>query len=129
MKFLKYVGAELEESNEDYSDEFVKRLQKSVEKIKFDRELGRRYMLFEELMKEEYNAGKAEGLELGKADALAEAKRSILEILREIVPVSENLKDRISSIKEFGDVMQLTVKAAKTDSLEAFEEELSKMGY
>ena len=110
-------------------------------------------MLFEELMKEEYNAGKAEGLELGKAeglelgkaeglelgkaeglelgkaDALAEAKRSIIEILCEIAPVSENLKDRISSIKEFGDVMQLTVKAAKTDSLEAFEEELSKMGY
>ena len=129
VKFLKYVGAELEESNEDYSDEFVKRLQKSVEKIKFDREMGRRYMLFEELMKEEYNAGKAEGLELGKAEDLAEAKRSIIEILREIAPVSENLKDRISSIKEFGDVMQLTVKAAKTDSLEAFEEELSKMGY
>ena len=129
MKFLKYVGAELEESNEDYSDEFVKRLQKSVEKIKFDREMGRRYMLFEELMKEEYNAGKAEGLELGKTEDLAEAKRSIIEILREIAPVSENLKDRISSIKEFGDVMQLTVKAAKTDSLEAFEEELSKMGY
>ena len=89
VKFLKYVGAELEESNEDYSDEFVKRLQKSVEKIKFDRELGRRYMLFEELMKEEYNAGKAEGLELGKAEGLelgkaedlAEAKRSIIEIL------------------------------------------------
>ena len=137
VKFLKYVGAELEESNEDYSDEFVKRLQKSVEKIKFDREMGRRYMLFEELMKEEYNAGKAEGLELGKAEGLelgkaedlAEAKRSIIEILCEIAPVSENLKDRISSIKEFGDVMQLTVKAAKTDSLEAFEEELSKMGY
>ena len=137
VKFLKYVGAELEESNEDYSDEFVKRLQKSVEKIKFDRELGRRYMLFEELMKEEYNAGKAEGLELGKAEGLelgkaedlAEAKRSIIEILCEIAPVSENLKDRIPSIKAFGDVMQLTVKAAKTDSLEAFEEELSKMGY
>ena len=129
MKFLKYVGAELEESNEDYSDEFVKRLQKSVEKIKFDREMGRRYMLFEELMKEEYNAGKAEGLEPGKTEDLAEAKRSIIEILCEIAPVSENLKDRISSIKEFGDVMQLTVKAAKIDSLEAFEEELSKMGY
>ena len=145
VKFLKYVGAELEESNEDYSDEFVKQLQKSVEKIKLDREMGRRYMLFEELMKEEYNAGKAEGLELGKAEGLelgkaeglelgkaedlAEAKRSIIEILCEIAPVSENLKDRIPSIKAFGDVMQLTVKAAKTDSLEAFEEELSKMGY
>ena len=58
VKFLKYVGAELEESNEDYSDEFVKRLQKSVEKIKFDRlctdrsETERRYMLFEELINE-----------------------------------------------------------------------------
>ena len=40
VKFLKYVGAELEESNEDYSDEFVKQLQKSVEKIKLDREMG-----------------------------------------------------------------------------------------
>ena len=82
-------------------------------------------MLFEELMKEEYNAGKAES----KAEDLAEAKKSILEILREIAPVSENLKDRISSIKEFENVMQLTVKAAKADSLETFEKELEKMGY
>ena len=129
MKFLKYVGAELEESNEDYSDEFVKRLQKSVEKIKFDREMGRRYMLFEELMKEEYNAGKAEGLELGKAGALAEAAESILELLQEMAPVSENLKNRIQSITVFEDVMQLMAQAAKADSLQAFEKELEKMGY
>ena len=145
VKFLKYVGAELEKSNDDYADEFVKRLQKSVEKIKFDREMGRRYMLFEELMKEEYNAGKAEGMELGraegmelgkvegmelgKAESLAAAIRGIQEILCEIAPVSENLKDRISSIKAFEDVMQLTVKAAKADSLQAFEQELEKMGY
>ena len=125
VKFLKYVGAELEESNKDYEDEFVKRLQKSVEKIKFDREMGRRYMLFEELMKDEYNAGKAEGLELGKA----EAAKSILEILHEIAPVSDNLKERISSIKELEVVMQLTVIAAKADSIEEFEKELEKMGY
>ena len=142
VKFLKYVGAELEESNKDYEDEFVKRLQKSVEKIKFDREMGRRYMLFEELMKDEYNAGKAEGLELGKAEGLelgkaeglelgkAEAAQSILvEILHEIAPVSDNLKERISSIKELEVVMQLTVIAAKADSIEEFEKELEKMGY
>ena len=90
-------------------------------------------MLFEELMKDEYNAGKAEGLELGKAQGLevgkAEATKSILEILYEIAPVSDNLKNRISSIKELEDVMQLTVKAAKADSIEAFEKELEKMGY
>ena len=129
VKFLKYVGAELEESQKDYFDEFVKRLQKSVEKIKFDREMGRRYMLFEELMKEEYNAGKAEGLELGKAGALAEAAESILELLQEMAPVSENLKNRIQSITVFKDVMQLMAQAAKADSLQAFEKELEKMGY
>ena len=121
VKFLKYVGAEIEESNEDYSDEFVKRLQKSVEKIKFDRELGRRYMLFEELMKEEYNAGKAE--------TIGNARDILIDLLCEIAPISDCLKRRISSIKEIDAIMQLTVKAAKADSLEAFEKELEKMGF
>ena len=122
VKFLKYVGAELEESNEDYSDEFVKQLQKSVEKIKLDREMGRRYMLFEELMKEEYNAGKEEGRE--------EASKSILiDLLCVIEPISDNLRSRILSIEDIEVVMKLTVKAAKSDSIELFEKELSKMGY
>ena len=122
VNFLKYVGAEFEESQNDYSDEFVKRLQKSVEKIKFDREMGRRYMLFEELMKEEYNAGKAEGQE-------EVAKIILIELLCEIAPISDNLKGRVSSIKELEDVMHLTIKAAKADSLDMFEKELEKMGY
>lgn len=105
-------------SKNDYSDEFVKRLQKSVEKIKFDKEIGRRYMLFEELMKEEYNAGKVEG-----------ARSIIIELLCEIAPISDNLKERISSIKDLEDIMQLSVKAARLDSLEDFEKELEKMGY
>ena len=125
MNFLKYVGAEFEESQNDYSDEFVKRLQKSVEKIKFDREMGRRYMLIEELMKEEYNAGKAEG----KTEALGNAKAVLVDLLSEIAPISDNLKGRVSSIKELEDVMHLTIKAAKADSLDMFEKELEKMGY
>ena len=125
VKFLKFVGAGIEESKGDYSDKFVERLQKSVEKIKFDREMGRRYMLFEELMKDEYNAGKAEGI----ANSLSECKKNILEILVGIAPVSENLKNRILSIENFDDVMQLTVKAAQADKLQTFEEELEKMGY
>lgn len=137
VKFLKYVGAGLEESQKDYSDEFVKRLQKSVEKIKFDREMGRRYMLFEELMKEEYNAGKAEGIELGKTEGQADAKAKdlgkarevLMELLCENTSISDNLKERISSIKNLEDVMQLTIKAAKADSLEAFEKDLKNMGY
>ena len=126
MKFLKYVGAELEESNEDYSDEFVKQLQKSVEKIKLDREMGRRYMLFEELMKEEYNAGKEEGREEGREEA---SKSILIDLLCVIEPISDNLRSRILSIEDIEAVMKLTVKAAKSDSIELFEKELSKMGY
>lgn len=74
VNFLKYVGAELEESQKDYHDEFVEQLQQSVKKIKFDREMGRRYMLLEELMKDEYKAGKEEGLAEGKEIGLAEGK-------------------------------------------------------
>ena len=125
VNFLKYVGAELEESQSDYSDEFVKRLQKSVQKIKFDREMGRRYMLFEELMKEEYNAGKAEG----KAEVLGNAKAVLMNLLCETDPISDHLKSRISSIKELENIMQLTAKVTKVNSLEAFEKELEKMGY
>ena len=75
-------------------------------------------MLFEELMKEEYNAGKVEG-----------ARSIIIELLCEIAPISDNLKERISSIKDLEDIMQLSVKAARLDSLEDFEKELEKMGY
>ena len=81
-----------------------------------------RYMLFEELMKEEYNAGKEEGRE--------EASKSILiDLLCVIEPISDNLRSRILSIEDIEAVMKLTVKAAKSDSIELFEKELSKMGY
>lgn len=60
-KFLRFAGAELDNSQNDYHDEFVYRLQKTVEKIKYDREMGRRYMLLEEIRKEEFKAGKIEG--------------------------------------------------------------------
>ncbi|MGN0375157.1 MAG: hypothetical protein ACI4EN_06605 [Butyrivibrio sp.] len=86
-------------------------------------------MLFEELMKEEYNAGKAEGVKLGKAETMENARTVLTKLLCEIAPVTDNLKERISSIKELEDVMQLTIKAAKADTLEAFENELKKMGY
>ena len=82
-------------------------------------------MLIEELMKEEYDAGKAEG----KTEALGNAKAVLVDLLSEIAPISDNLKGRVSSIKELEDVMHLTIKAAKADSLDMFEKELEKMGY
>lgn len=126
VNFLKYAGAGLEESKFDYSDEFVSRLQKSVEKIKYDREFGRRYMLIEELMKDEYNAGKAEGKKEGKVTALS---NSVLDFLSDLEPVSDNLKSRIASIEDIDTLTMLNKKAARAKSIEEFERELTAQNY
>lgn len=57
----KNVGASLEESEADYQSALVEQFQKSIHKIKADREMRSRYMLFEEMMKDEFKDGKAEG--------------------------------------------------------------------
>ena len=134
VNFLKYAGAGFEESTKSYSDEFVSRLQKSVEKIKFDREFGRRYMLVEELMKDEYNAGKEAGRAEGKAEGMAEGMRtalsdSILGFLSDLAPVSDNLKSRIAAIDDLEVLTSLSKKAARTASIDEFEQELTAQNY
>ena len=115
VKFLKYVGANLEESNKEYNDAFVQRLQKSVAKIKDDREMGRRYMLLEELMKDERNAGKAEG----KAEDL-EIVRNLLEetLDKKDFPISKNLREKILSVSEIALAMKMNVIIVSADSEE-----------
>lgn len=120
VKFLKYAGSELSESRNDYSAEFVRRLQKSVEKIKFDREMGRRYMLLEEIRKEEFNAGKAEGLAEGRT-------KMILSFLSDIANIPDNLRQRISSIRSPEQLEILEKKAARANTLEDFIKELDEM--
>ncbi|MDD6039439.1 MAG: Rpn family recombination-promoting nuclease/putative transposase, partial [bacterium] len=66
IQFLRFVGAKPEESMRDYDDPLVNQLQQSIHEIKRNREMGERYMLFEELLENEYRAGKAEG----KAEAI-----------------------------------------------------------
>ena len=122
VNFLKYAGAGFEESTKSYSDEFVSRLQKSVEKIKFDREFGRRYMLVEELMKDEYNAGKAEG----EIEALVKV---IVGFLSDLAPVSDNLKSRIAAIDDLEVLTSLSKKAARAASIDEFEQELTAQNY
>lgn len=69
--FLRFAGASLEESEADFGSELVKQFQDSVHKIKSDREMRSRFMLFEEMMRDEYKAGRAagiaEGIEQGRA--------------------------------------------------------------
>lgn len=60
VNFLKYVEAPLSESEKDFDDEFVARLQKTVKEVKVSREMGARYMTFQELLSDERKAGRKE---------------------------------------------------------------------
>ena len=61
VNFLKFVKANQEESQKDFQDYFVKQLQDSIRWIKSSREMEERFMIFEEMMKDERETGRREG--------------------------------------------------------------------
>ena len=88
VKFLKFVGAQPSESEKDFEDVFVKRLQNSVKEVKASREMGARYMTFQELLKDEREAGRAIGQKEGEDKLsklisllLAEGLTNIVEVV------------------------------------------------
>ncbi len=71
-KFLKFVGSELENSEDDYGDAYVEKLQYAIQKVKHDRELEERYMLFQEMLDEREEKGREEGRKEGIIEGRAE---------------------------------------------------------
>lgn len=109
VKFLKFVHANLEESQQDFDDEFVKRLQDSIQRIRQSREMEERYMLFEELLRDERAAGQAEG----KAEA-------VLLFLEELGEVPEPIREKILLVKDSAVLDAMLKNAAKAASVEQF---------
>jgi predicted transposase/invertase (TIGR01784 family) len=120
VKFLHFVGSNLAESTDDFEDALVKRLQDSIARIKASREMGERYMLFEELLKDERKAGREEG-------SIASKIEDIIELLSDIGTVSEDLRTKLCSFTDAEQLRGLVKLAAKVESVEAFEEELDSL--
>jgi len=118
VKFLKYTAAGPDESTQDFADEFVAGLQASVRKIKSSREMGERYMLFEEMLRDEREEGKAEGKAEGRAEGKAEA---VLEILGSYGEVPEELRSRIMSVRDNAALGQLLRHAIRAASISEFD--------
>ena len=119
VRFLKFVTADLKESEGDFQDRLVSQLQKTIRDIKTDREMGERYMTLEELLKDEKQEGRMEG-------RLEATRENILELLEELGPVPDQLRDRLEELEELGDLRALLKLAAKADSLDVFEKEAGK---
>ena len=109
VKFLKFVGAKPSESEKDYEDAFVKRLQESVKKVKASREMGARYMTFQELLKDERKVGRAEG-----------KVEDVLELLQELGAVPEELEKCILQEKDLTVLTKWVKLAARSDTIEEF---------
>ncbi len=76
VSFLKYVAADLDESLDDFEDDYVRQLQESVVGIKKDRGMEGGYMLLEEMLNDERTAGikkgRAEGIAIGRKEGRTE---------------------------------------------------------
>ena len=110
VRFLRFVTADLEESERDFEDGLVRRFQETI------REMGGRYMIFEEMLREEKQEGRLEGW-------LEAKKESILELLEELGDVPQELQDRIESLEDLEQLKILFKMAAKADSIPAFMEQ------
>lgn len=119
VKFLKFIASDLEGSKADFEDSYVEQLQNSVNKIKSDREMGERYMIFEEMLREE----RQEGLEAGQLKAKREA---VIELLEELGIVPESLIVQVESVEDFESLTALLKLAAKAGSIDSFEKDAAQ---
>ena len=76
-------------------------------------------MTLEELLKDEKQEGRIEG-------RLEATRENILELLEELGPVPEQLRNQLEELEELGDLKILLRLAAKANSIQSFEEETQK---
>ncbi|MDO4343708.1 MAG: hypothetical protein Q4C50_02780 [Eubacteriales bacterium] len=96
----------------NYEDAFVSQLQDTVAHIKTSREMEERYMILEEMLKDEYTQGKAE---------------SVLELLEDLGNVPQSLREHILSETDINLLQRLLKKAAKAETIHQFEVEYASL--
>ena len=127
VKFLRFIASDLEGSKANFEDPYVEQLQNSVNKIKSDREMGERYMIFEEMLREERQEGLEAGRKEGRREGQLKAKREdVLEVLCELGTIPERLVLQMESVEDFERLRGLLKLAAKAESIDAFEEDAAK---
>lgn len=120
VRFLKFVAADIEQSDQDFEDDYVEQLQKSIHTVKESREMGERYMIFEEMMEEERKVGRIEGELQAKRD-------SIYELLEDVGVISDRLQREINALSDVRKLKELLKLAAKSASIEVFEREAKRI--
>lgn len=119
-QFLEFVRTDTISNDTETADSYVKQLQSTIRSIKESREMECRYQFAGDMLVREYKRGKSEG-------KLETKRNDILELLEELGKVSKFTYERIMS-ENREDVLKIMHKAAaKADSLEQFEKEISNL--
>ncbi len=126
VTFLKYVKAGLEESTEDFADSFVRRVQDAVKNVKASREMEEQYMLLEELIKEEREEARQQGLEEGRGLGIVEGRISdILDFLLNFGEVPEDIRKTVEEETDPEVLRSCLRQASKAKSMDEFRQFLS----
>ena len=125
VTLLQYIREDVEGSEREYHDAYVERLQKFIREVKSNREMEERFMVFEEMLREERAEGREEGREEGRAEGLTNAKEILLFYLQNLGIVSETICGKIQSQREMEVLKQWTKIAFQSKTLEEFEEKIS----
>ena len=125
VSFLKFVHADLKESQKDFQDDYVRQVQKSVIHIKENREMEERFMLLELLLKDERREGRKEGREEGrKAGELEGAQEMLQMALNRFGELPENLLKILHQQQDIEVIRKWMEAALQAESLDEF---ISKM--
>ena len=117
VSFLNFVKADLSESETDFEDDFVEKLQNTIRRIKSNREMEERFMIFEEMLRDERAEGQAEG----KTEAVLEM---LLELMNDLGEIPDELRNRIASEKDLETLKKWHRLAARSESLDEFLEKM-----
>ena len=93
----------------DFDDDYVKKLQHTIQKIKVNREMGERFMIWEEMMEQAKIDGKVE---------------SVLDFLSELGEIPEELENIIESERNSEVLMGWMKIAIQSRSIEEFTENM-----
>lgn len=122
--FLNYVKADITESMDDFNDDYVRNLQKSVRNIKSDRGMGERYMLLKDLLKDERTEGRIEGIAIGRTEGLVRGKAEfVIDLLSELGEISTELSGAIMAEKNPERLLEYLKAASKAESVDMFRKE------
>ena len=130
VTLLQYMREDVNGSEREYHYSYVERLQKFIREVKSNREMEERFMVFEEMLREERAEGRLEGREEGRTEGREEGrtedrKETLLLYLQNLGTVPESLCIRIQKEEDFEVLKQWTKLAFQSKSLEEFEEKIS----